>query len=412
MQVVVAHPGTQYAFRLAAELYRKGSLLRFYTGLAFPIGGLADGFSKVLPGAWCRWMANRTVSLPSDKLRCRPLRELVALLQLKFGGDPQEVLYRRNSAFQRAIPNSAITQADAVIGFDTSSWILAHRAREFGRAFFLDRSIGHSRAFARVALQLKKQFPEWSEQIPGKTDEELLREDQEHIVASRIVVPSRFVATTLIENEVDSAKIRVNPFGTDLEHFQPAETPPSLKPLRFIFAGSLQPRKGLPLLLQAWSQLPDSHGAELWLAGEGGIPASVRGAIPQSIRFLGRLAQADLSRALQQCHVFVFPSYFEGLAQVQIEAVACGLPVIGTESSGCEEIVHHNETGFVLPTGDVDALRAALVRFISAPDLALSMRERLLTQRDQWSWAAYGDRWAKLLAEDFPIAIQRGNRSR
>ncbi len=400
MQVLVAHPGTQYAFGLAAELHRRGFLSRFYTGFAFPVGGLADVLSKVLSGAFGRWIANRQASIASGKLRRSALREFAALLQLKLGAEPQKVLYRRNAAFQRAIPDSAIAQVDVVIGFDTSSWILAKRAREFGRTFFLDRSIGHPRAFAQVAKHLKNEFPEWSAQIPGKTDEELLREDQEHIIATRIVVPSRYVATTLTENGVDSAKIRINPFGTDLEHFQPAETPPSLKPLRFIFAGSLQPRKGLPLLLKAWSQVPDSRGTELWIAGEGEIPASVRREIPQNIRFLGRLAQADLSRAFRQCHVFVFPSYFEGLAQVQIEAAACGLPVIGTESSGCEEIVHHNETGFVLPAGDVDALRSALVRFILEPELVFSMRERLLTQRNHWSWAAYGDRWAALLRED------------
>ena len=396
---LLVHPGTQYAFRLAAELYRKDSLLEFYTGLAFPMGGLVDGFSKVLPDAWCRWMANRRVSVPSDKLQCRPLGELVALLQLKLGAEPQAVFYRRNAAFQRAIPDSAIAQTDVVIGFDTSSWILAQRACEFGRTFFLDRSIGHSRAFTRVALHLKKQFPEWSAQIPGKTDEELLREDQEHIAASRIVVPSRFVTTTLIENGVDPTKIRINPFGVNLERFQPGETPPPLKPLRFVFAGSLQPRKGLPLLLKTWNRLPNNNGSELWIVGGGDMPGRVRRELSTNVRVLGRIPNAVLAQIFRQCHVFVLPSYFEGLAQVQIEAAACGLPVIGTDSSGCEEIIRHGETGFILPTGDMDALQVALTTFISTPELALSMRKRLLVHRSQWSWNEYGDRWWHLLIE-------------
>ena len=97
--------------------------------------------------------------------------------------------------------------------------------------------------------------------------------------------------------------------------------------------------------------------------------------------------------------MFVFPSYFEGLAQVQIDAAACGLPVIGTESSGCEEIVRHGETGFILPAGDADALRAALLGFISEPERALAMRGRLLEERSRWSWDAYGDRWMTILRE-------------
>jgi len=224
-------------------------------------------------------------------------------------------------------------------------------------------------------------------------------EEQEHTEAAFIIVPSRFVARTLEENGVDAAKIRINPFGVDLECFQPGKVPPSLKPLRFVFAGSLQPRKGLPLLLAAWKALPDNHGAELWVAGGGEIPASVRRGVPDSVRFLGRLAQTELCQTFQQCHVFVFPSYFEGLAQVQIEAAACGLPVLGTASSGCEEIVKEGETGFILPTGDLEALRAALLRFISTPELVLAMRQRLLVERSRWSWAAYGDRWMKILDE-------------
>src|SRR5206468_3045471 len=204
---------------------------------------------------------------------------------------------------------------------------------------------------------------------------------------------------TLQENGVDAQKIRLNPFGVDLERFKPAATPPSLKPLRFVFAGSLQPRKGLPLLLSAWSRLPSSHCAELWVAGGGEIPASVRRGLPDTVRFLGKLPQAELSRLFQQCHVFVFPSYFEGLAQVQIEAAACGLPVIGTESSGCEEIVRHGKTGFILPTGDLEALCAALLNFISSPERARSMRELLLAERPKWSWDAYGERWMNLLGE-------------
>ena len=400
MQALVAHPGTQYSFRLAAELHRRSALSAFYTGLAFSTEGWVNRFLKVLPDSCCRWLANRRTSVPPAKLRCRAVGELLALLRLRLGCEPQDVFYRRNAAFQRAVPDSAILQADAIIGFDTSSWILAQRAREFGRTFFLDRSIGHSRAFARVALHLKKQFPEWSAQIPGKTDEELLREDHEHRAASRIVVPSRFVARTLTENGVDSEKIRINPFGVDLERFQPPETLPPLKPLRFIFAGALQARKGLPLLLHAWSQLPDNHGAELWIIGDGEIPLQVRRQLPNTICLLGRLSHAELPRVLPKCHVFVFPSYFEGLAQVQIEAAACGLPVIGTDSSGCDEIVRHEETGFILPTGDVDALRVALFRFISGPELVVTMRERLLAERDRWSWHAYGDRWAALLREN------------
>jgi len=399
-RVLLVHPGTQYSARLASQLQRHGVLHEFHTSLAFSEDSRLASIVGFLPSNWQERLANRRLSgVPRDLLFTKPLYELAALAALQFGKDEQKVLFRRNAAFQRSLSDATINSSDIVIGFDTSSWIISGRARNHGKIFVLDQSIGHPCSFAAVAGRLKKDFPEWIKNIPVKTDEELSREAQEHAAATFIVVPSGFVARTLIENGVDREKIRINPFGTDLLYFKPAALAPPLNPFRFVFAGSLQARKGLPLLLEAWKTLPAGNQAELWIAGSGEIPASVRPTLAASIHFLGRLPQERLAEVFRQSHVLVFPSYFEGLAQVQIEAATCGLPVIGTESSGCEEIVRNEDTGFVLPTGNLDALRNALLRFIVEPELALRMRERLLVERSNLSWDAYGDRWLNLIHE-------------
>ena len=399
-RVLLAHPGTQVSARLARQLQQRGVLGEFHTCFAFSDQSrLAHGVSA-LPERWQRRFANRRLAgVPPRRVRTQPWLELAAMASLRSGINEQAVYRRRNAAFQRAIPDRSIRESTAVIGFDTSSWILGRRARELGRVFLLDQTIGHPSAFARIAARLAAEFPDWAEAIPLKSEDELAREAEEHAAAARVVVPSRFVARTLEENGVEAGKIRINPFGADLELFRPAAAPPMLKPLRFVFAGSTRPRKGLPLLLDAWRRLPPNHGAELWIVADGNVPAPVRAGLPGGIRFLGRVPLAELAGVFNQCHVFVFPSYFEGLAQVQIDAAACGLPVIGTESSGCEEIVRHGETGFILPAGDADALRAALLGFISEPERALAMRGRLLEERSRWSWDAYGDRWMKILGE-------------
>jgi glycosyltransferase involved in cell wall biosynthesis len=265
--------------------------------------------------------------------------------------------------------------------------------------FVLDQSIGHAGSFLRVANQLQKLYPQWSSQVHVKTDDAIQREDAEQADAAYIIVPSRFVASTLEENGIDLSKVRVNPFGVDLDCFAPAPQPIPADPLRFIFAGSLQPRKGLPLLLDTWRQIQTKRRIELWIAGSGELPTPVRSTLPDNVRLIGKMTRQGLANTLRECQVFVFPSYFEGLAQVQIEAAACGLPVIGTTSSGCEEIIDNGEMGFVLKTGDGEQLRSALLAFIDDPGLSLRMRQRLLERRQQWSWNAYGDRWAKILEE-------------
>jgi alpha-maltose-1-phosphate synthase len=405
LNLLLAHPGTQYAFRLAVELYRRDALFAFHTGLAFGAGGWGELLWKALPNSFRRSLVHRRIQgLPADKLHVRPFGELIALLQLRRGGDSQQIIHLRNESFQRAIPDEAINYSDALIGFDTSSWILSGRCAMAGVPFILDQSIGHPCSFKRVTEELSVRFPAWAGTIPHKSAPRFALEAKEHAEACRIVVPSRFVARTLQEHGVGVAKMRINPFGVDLDCFRPSTFPPALKPMRFAFAGSLQPRKGLPLLLNAWMKLPINHGAELWIAGRGEIPTSVRRNVPSSVRFLGGLPQVELAQFFRQCHVFVFPSFFEGLAQVQIEAAVCGLPVIGTESSGCEEIVRHGETGYILPTGNGDALLASLRKFISTPELVLCMRGRLLAERSQWSWDCYGDRWMKLLGDIFEPA--------
>ncbi len=215
-----------------------------------------------------------------------------------------------------------------------------------------------------------------------------------------MVTPSQFVARTLAEHGVPPDKVRVNPFGVDLGTVPAGRATTIPRPLRFLFAGSFLPRKGVPLLLSAWSRLPRGCAAELWMVGGGEIPAGVRSSLPEAFAILGRVPQAELAALFRQCHVFVFPSYFEGLAQVPVEAAASGLPVIGSESSGCEEVVRHGESGLVLATGDEDGLHEALLSLIRTPETVLAMRERVLADREKLSWETYGQRWMQILGEE------------
>lgn len=155
---------------------------------------------------------------------------------------------------------------------------------------------------------------------------------QEHCHATRIVVPSSFVRRTLIENGVSIDKIVVIPFGVDLNAFHPVLRRVMSRPLRFVFVGSMCARKGLPLLLEACRSLAPQN-AELWLVGP--LSECVARLIPaiKGLR-IRKVPGSEVPYFLRHCEVLVFPSYFEGLAQVQLEAMASGIPIISTEVSG------------------------------------------------------------------------------
>jgi glycosyltransferase involved in cell wall biosynthesis len=321
--------------------------------------------------------------------------ELRALVQQRGGGDMQAILHRRNERFQRSISGSTFALAQTVIGFDTSSWILADRCRQRGIPFILDQSIGHPNAKEPVFHELRGRFPEWAETIPQKSATQLACESAEHALANVIVVPSTFVRRTLISYGVEAKKIHVIPFGTDLELFAPASRP-APRPMVFLFAGSMTARKGVPVLLDAWQRAGLAGHAELWLAGSGHLPPEVN--LPAGVRRLGLLSRAGLAETMRRSHVFVFPSFFEGLAQVQVEALAAGLPLIGTTTSGAEDIVSRGETGFVGEPDDVAQLAAWMQQLVEDESGWFKMRERCVATREQFGWMHYGNRWARVLA--------------
>lgn len=400
-RILVAHPGTQYSFHLARQLERRGLLLRFWTGFAIAGAGWSFRLIDLLPRALRKEIAARVVvGVPASKLRTLPGLEWSSRGSLR-RADQEAKFFERNRRFQEAIPATEIALADVVVGFDTSSWQLARRAKEMGKIFILDQSIGHPVAKERVYSSLREKFPAWSSSLPRKQDAHVAMEQVEHDLADLIVVPSRFVRLTLIEEGVSPAKIRVIPFGTDLELFQLPE--PSRKltqqgAVRVLYAGTFTARKGLPVLLAAWARLGHST-AELWLTGSGSIPASVLRTLPASVKVLGQRSREELSSLMNQADVFVFPSYFEGLAQVQLEALATGLPVISTYESGAEEVIVPGENGLLVRAGDESGLTRALQRLVGERALRLEMRRAAERSRSSLSWTFYGDRWERLLLE-------------
>jgi glycosyltransferase involved in cell wall biosynthesis len=335
-------------------------------------------------------------------IRTRPLIEWKALRALRNNQEAESVFYERNRRFQLAIPDGEIARADVVVGYDTSSWIIAKRAKALGKKFVLDQSIGHPIAKERIYFDLKTRFPAWTTTMVPKSALCLEAERLEHQLADLVVAPSSFVRDTLMTEGVASDKIRIIPFGTDLKLFYPAPAPKADKnrTVVFLFVGILNARKGLPVLLEAWSRLR-LYDAELWLVGGGQIPAEVISTLPNTVKCLGRRSKLEVSELMRMSDVFVFPSFFEGLAQVQVEALASGLPVIGTRESGADELVREGENGFVVSAGDVDELADRIRRVATDSVLRLQMQNSSRTSRACLGWDTYGMRWSHCLMNRF-----------
>jgi glycosyltransferase involved in cell wall biosynthesis len=106
-----------------------------------------------------------------------------------------------------------------------------------------------------------------------------------------------------------------------------------------------------------------------------------------------RLTHAELAPLLRACTAFVFPSQEEGIARAQIEALASGLPLIGTHEGGATTLVENGLEGFIVRGRDPQDIAQAMMRLATDPELNRRMGEAAYRKGSvQNAWQDYGDR--------------------
>jgi glycosyltransferase involved in cell wall biosynthesis len=168
-------------------------------------------------------------------------------------------------------------------------------------------------------------------------------------------------------------------------------------PERFIlFVGTLEPRKNLPTLLDAYARIARSTDAPLIIGGGKGwlydeIFAKAESLdLGDRVRFAGYIDGNDLPLWYAAATVFTLPSLYEGFGMPLLEAMACGTPVVTTTSSSLPEVV--GDAGLTVPPTDADALGGALLRLLDDAELRAELREQGLRRARRFSWRATAER--------------------
>lgn len=190
-----------------------------------------------------------------------------------------------------------------------------------------------------------------------------------------VVVPSEFLAARAVEIGARPAAIHVIPAGVDLDRFAPSPVPP--EPVA-LFVGRFAEKKGLDVLLAAWptvrERVPD---ARLRLVGYGPLAPQVRA--EEGIEVVGRRPHSEVAAEVRRARVVVSPSRTatdgdaDTLVVVNLEAQACGRPVVTTRHGGIPEYVQDGHTALLVEEGDPTSLAEALVRVLSDQVLARSL---------------------------------------
>lgn len=214
---------------------------------------------------------------------------------------------------------------------------------------------------------------EYSEQGRGKLREILRR----WLVpqADAVLVNGQSGARYVRKFGIKDEQIFLAPYTTDITPFLALPlAKDAQQAYRLLYVGQLVERKGIEPFLSAltrWCQAHPDRKIEFWLVGDGPLRSTLEGlSIPGnlSLRFLGNVAYDQLAEIYSACGIFVFPTLADEWGLVTNEAMAAGLPVLGSlYSQSVEELVTEGKTGWTFRADRDAEMDAAIERVLTTP---------------------------------------------
>lgn len=199
--------------------------------------------------------------------------------------------------------------------------------------------------------------------------------------ADAILCANRQAREVLREMGYRSPAEVIPPIGVDTRVFRPVGSFPS-ETFRAAYAGRFVPEKGLDTLLMAMARL--GSDVELWLIGGGPQRAALQAlaqrlGVADRVRWIPPVAPEEMPQLLAQVDAVVLPSrttpvWKEQFGRILVEAMACKIPVVGSDSGAIPELV--GDAGLIFPEGDTEALAGCLRRLKESPELQQELAER------------------------------------
>lgn len=173
-----------------------------------------------------------------------------------------------------------------------------------------------------------------------------------------------------------------------------------LPPAIILYVGTIEPRKGLDILIPAYAALAAEIPHDLVIAGKKGWyteplfrQVETLG-LGQRVHFTDYVADEDLPGLYNLADLFVYPSRYEGFGLPPLEAMACGVPVVCSNAASLPEVV--GDAALLVPPDDIEALTRALYRVLDDEALRAEMRARELARARRFTWEETARRTAEI----------------
>jgi glycosyltransferase involved in cell wall biosynthesis len=207
-----------------------------------------------------------------------------------------------------------------------------------------------------------------------------------------VMCPSDFVYESFLKYGFKKEQLKKVPYGVHIEDFKVRKKKKDNK-FRAVFVGSVQVRKGIHYLLQAWDELK-LKDAELIIVGRAGpdcLDIVNKYKNKKNIKFIG--FEPKPQKYLEDADVFVSPSLEEGSALTCYEAMASGVPLIATFNTG--SIARDNKDGFIVPIRNVIKLKEKIKYMYDNPEMSKNMGKSAREYVENFTWEKYSENVSK-----------------
>ncbi len=308
--------------------------------------------------------------------------------------------------FDRRKDSPHFADADRLLSEKAGQVALARRAPLIAYSYYADAAfrLMEGSGLPRVLFQvhpngkyLRELFQREIEKVP-EAKASLMEEtemsplfthnDDTFLRADAVICASSFTQHSLT-SAGSKAPAHVVGYGVDLDLFSARTVAPTAKPLTVGFVGALSQRKGARYLLGATAALPKGS-AKLILYTRAAVDRDLlRGFESVDIEIKGGLSDAQLAADMKQCDLVALPSIAEGFGLVILEAMACGVPVLCTTSTGGADFIVHRQNGLLIEPGSTVAIEQELVWALTHRDELFQMGQAALREAEKHTWPEY-----------------------
>jgi glycosyltransferase involved in cell wall biosynthesis len=336
-------------------LYKLARLSHVYTDFGVSESSLVSGLtSRCIP------------DIPREKITSFTTLAIMRSLKKKFGYTHRDLASRwldTNQRFCREWLKRGFQDSGGLYAFNGAALECFVAGRKSGLLRVLDQTSAPMSWDRELLREEMIAWPGWQTQDIDSPSWHLMeeREQQEWEEASLIICGSDYVADSIKTINGPHTKCRVLPYGREPRQAVAQQAsiaiPPKPGPLRVLYVGTLELRKGVPYLAEAARQMDPARFT--WTAiGSNHLSEHGMKAFSETIHYQGSMAPSVMPHFYTQSDVVVLPSISEGSANVIYEALSFGVPVICSENSGAP--FKDKEAGLIIPTRDTNALCAAL----------------------------------------------------